>query len=172
VCLISYSTTVEGIRRVLRICHPDRRWQCIATQLEASAATARQDQGKPSGSPTQLSMEDDEPASLPYIILVLSSSLTASIIRGYHHVRLTEKSCLKVLFVDLLWEKNIIHWLKKYGLPDKRAGPISRLDTNMEEWENETEERHAVTAICPQSPPSCLLFLERNIDIPFKHSIT
>jgi hypothetical protein len=31
-------------------------------------------------------------------------------------VRLAEKPWLKVLFGDLLWEKNTVHWLKKYGL--------------------------------------------------------
>jgi hypothetical protein len=31
-------------------------------------------------------------------------------------VRLAKKSWLKVLFTDLLWEKNTICWLIKYGL--------------------------------------------------------
>jgi hypothetical protein len=32
------------------------------------------------------------------------------------HVHLAEKSWLKILFADLLLEKNIVRWLKKYGL--------------------------------------------------------
>ena len=31
-------------------------------------------------------------------------------------VRLADKSWLKVLLIDLLREKNIVRWLKKYGL--------------------------------------------------------
>jgi hypothetical protein len=31
-------------------------------------------------------------------------------------IRLAEKLWLKELFADLLWEKNTVRWLKKYGL--------------------------------------------------------
>ena len=36
-------------------------------------------------------------------------------------VRLADKSWLKVLLADLLWKKNTIRWLKKYGLYAKRT---------------------------------------------------
>jgi hypothetical protein len=42
-------------------------------------------------------------------------------------VRFAEKLWLKVLFTDLLWEKNIISTKKqteKYELKDKRTGPV------------------------------------------------
>ena len=31
-------------------------------------------------------------------------------------VRLVDKSWLEALLINLLWEKNIVRWLKKYGL--------------------------------------------------------
>jgi len=41
-----------------------------------------------------------------------------STLKGWNQwpVRLTNKPWLEVLLVDLLWEKNTIRWLKKYGL--------------------------------------------------------
>jgi hypothetical protein len=45
------------------------------------------------------------------IIFVLVIDLSCKV-----PVRLVEKPWLKVLFADLLWEKNIFRWLKKYSL--------------------------------------------------------
>jgi hypothetical protein len=38
-------------------------------------------------------------------------------------VRLTKKSWLKVLFVDLLWEKNTTEWLIYSADKSKQTGP-------------------------------------------------
>jgi hypothetical protein len=44
----------------------------------------------------------------------------------YESVRFAEKLWLKVLFADLLWEKNTVpaekKQVEKYGLKDKRTG--------------------------------------------------